>query len=170
MRAEKSSLSSVFEAVLSESLFRERKKGSLRKGVFVLQDSLESLNSLESLDNSRILLCFPQSGDSLESLEPLKSLEMDFLKRPLFQKNPFSEPEYSARFRFWSVRFRKLEKAVAVRNSLLERFSGKFRRCWKMIPRFSGSAKCYPFYTVQMDAEMLGRKLLLNCRTPLSNC
>ena len=38
---------------------------------------------------------------------------------------------------------RKLEKAVAVRNSLLERFSGKFRRCWKMIPRFSGSAKCY---------------------------
>ena len=28
---------------------------------------------------------------------------------------------------------RKLEKAVAVRKSLLERFSGKFRRCWKMI-------------------------------------
>ena len=39
---------------------------------------------------------------------------------------------------------RKLEKAVAVRNSLLERFSSKFRRCWKIIPRFSGSAKCYP--------------------------
>ena len=33
-------------------------------------------------------------------------------------------------------RIRKLEKAVAVRNSLLERFSGKCRRCWKMIPRF----------------------------------
>ena len=33
---------------------------------------------------------------------------------------------------------------MAVRNSLLERFSCKFRRCWKMIPRFSGSAKCYP--------------------------
>ena len=30
----------------------------------------------------------------------------------------------------------KLEKAVAVQNSLLERFSGKFRRCWKMIPDF----------------------------------
>ena len=28
--------------------------------------------------------------------------------------------------------FRKLEKAVAVRNSLLEKFSGKFRRCWKI--------------------------------------
>ena len=36
------------------------------------------------------------------------------------------------------------EKAVAVRNSLLEKFSGKFRRCWKIIPWFSGSAKCYP--------------------------
>ena len=44
-------------------------------------------------------------------------------------------------FHVW---FRKLEKAVAVRNSLLEKFSGKFRRCWKMIPRFSGSTKCYP--------------------------
>ena len=47
--------------------------------------------------------------------------------------------------REWHVFFfGQLEKAVAVRNSLLERFSGKFRRCWKMIPRFSGSAKCYP--------------------------
>ena len=26
---------------------------------------------------------------------------------------------------------------MAVRNSLLERSSGKFRRCWEMIPRFS---------------------------------
>ena len=25
-----------------------------------------------------------------------------------------------------------------------EMFSSKFRRCWKMIPRFSGSTKCYP--------------------------
>ena len=39
---------------------------------------------------------------------------------------------------------RNLEKAVAVRNCLLERFSGKFRRCWKIILRFSGSAKGYP--------------------------
>ena len=38
----------------------------------------------------------------------------------------------------------KLEKAVAVRNFLLEGFSGTFQRCWNMIPRFSGSAKCYP--------------------------
>ena len=41
---------------------------------------------------------------------------------------------------FW----RKLAKAAAVRNSVPERFSGKFRRCWKTIARFSGSAKCYP--------------------------
>ena len=35
-------------------------------------------------------------------------------------------------------------KAVAVGNSLLEKFSGKFRRCWKIPHRFSGSTKCYP--------------------------
>ena len=38
--------------------------------------------------------------------------------------------------------FRKLEKAVAVGNSLLEKFSGKFRRCWKIPHRLSGSTKC----------------------------
>ena len=32
---------------------------------------------------------------------------------------------------------------MAVQNSLLEKFSGKFRRCWKMIHQFSGSTKCY---------------------------
>ena len=48
--------------------------------------------------------------------------------------------------RKWNKRkiLRKLEKAVAVRNSFLEKFSGKVRRCWKIIHRFSGSAKCYP--------------------------
>ena len=40
--------------------------------------------------------------------------------------------------------FRQLERAAAVRNSSLEKFSGKFRRCWKVFPWFSGSAKCYP--------------------------
>ena len=43
----------------------------LRKGSFLLVESLESLgtlNSLESLENGRILLCFPQSGRSLASL------------------------------------------------------------------------------------------------------
>ena len=46
--------------------------------------------------------------------------------------------------RLGPLHFRKLEKAVAVRNFLLEEFSGKFRRCWKIIRRFSGSTKCYP--------------------------
>ena len=74
----------------------------MTKGVFSLEESLESLkspDSLESLENGRILLCFPQSGGSLKSLESLNSLESlekfkwTFLKRPLFQKTPFSEPE-----------------------------------------------------------------------------
>ena len=51
---------------------------SLHKGVFSLEESLESLkylNSLESLENGRMLLCFPQSGSSLRSLESRNSLE-----------------------------------------------------------------------------------------------
>ena len=66
-------------------IVRDRKKGSLRKGVFSLAESLESLkslDSLESLENGRILLCFPQSGGSLETLESLNSLE--FLENGLF--------------------------------------------------------------------------------------
>ena len=51
-------------------------------------------------------------------------------------------------FVFWSFlldgQVRKLEKAVAVRNSLLEKFSGKFRRCWQIRHRFSDSPTCNP--------------------------
>ena len=50
-------------------------KGVITKGVFSLEESLESLKSLESLENGRILLCFPQSRASLESLNSLESLE-----------------------------------------------------------------------------------------------
>ena len=49
-------------------------KGVITKGVFSLEESLESpksLHSLESLENGRILLSFPQSGGSLESLDSL---------------------------------------------------------------------------------------------------
>ena len=53
--------------------FRDRKKGSLRKGTLSLE-SLESMNSLGSPENGRILLCFPKSQGSLESLESLNSL------------------------------------------------------------------------------------------------
>ena len=51
-------------------------KGVITKGVFSLEDSLESLkplDSLESLGDGRILLCFPQSGGSLETLESLEN-------------------------------------------------------------------------------------------------
>ena len=53
-------------------------KGVITIGVFSLEESLESLKSLKSLEspeNDRILLCFPQSGGSLESLESLNSLK-----------------------------------------------------------------------------------------------
>ena len=53
-------------------------KGVIMKGVFSLEESLEALkplNSRESLGNGQILLCFPQSGGSLEVLESRYSLQ-----------------------------------------------------------------------------------------------
>ena len=60
------------ELILSKELRPE--KGVITKGVLSLEQSLESLtlkslNSPESLENGRILLCFPQSGISLASRE-----------------------------------------------------------------------------------------------------
>ena len=67
---------------------RDRKKGVITKGVFSREESLEllkSLNSLESLENGRTLLRFPQSGGSLESLESLESLNsLESLENGLF--------------------------------------------------------------------------------------
>ena len=42
-----------------------------------MEESLESLKSLKSLalESGQILLCFPQSGGFLESLDSLESLE-----------------------------------------------------------------------------------------------
>ena len=61
----------------SRSVFGTGKRGVITKGVFSLEESLESLKSLNSLEflDGRSLLCFPQSGGSLESLESLNSLE-----------------------------------------------------------------------------------------------
>ena len=64
-------------------------KGVVTKGVFSLAESLESLKSLDSLkkslENGRVLLRFPESGGSpetLESLNSLKSLEnFDFSEK-----------------------------------------------------------------------------------------
>ena len=52
-------------------------KGVITKGVSSLEESLGSLksqHSLESPENGRILLYFPQPGGSLKSLESLNSL------------------------------------------------------------------------------------------------
>ena len=52
------------------------RKGHYEKGLFTGGITrISNLNSLESLENGRILLCFPQSGGSLESPEPLNSRE-----------------------------------------------------------------------------------------------
>ena len=67
-------------------------KGVATKGVFSLDqspESLKTLNSLESLENGLILHCCPQPGGSLESLNSLKFLEMDFSEKTPFPKDPF---------------------------------------------------------------------------------
>ena len=63
----------------------------ITKGVFSLEECRESLDSLESLDNGRILLSFPQSGSSPESrISKFSrvSRKWTFMK-PFFPKDPF---------------------------------------------------------------------------------
>ena len=62
-------------------------RGVMTKGVFSLEECLESL---ESLEHGQILFCFPQSGDSLDCLE---SLEDGLFWKTLLLKTPFSKPE-----------------------------------------------------------------------------
>ena len=72
----------------------EAEKGVIAKGVFSLEKSLESLEALRS---GRILICFPHSGGSLESLTSQNSRisrKSTFLKRPIFQKTPFPNPKF----------------------------------------------------------------------------
>ena len=57
---------------------------------------------------------------------------------------------------------------MAVRTSLLERFSGKFRRCWKIIPRFSGSTECYACQG--LGTFRRGKRLLENWRRLRERC
>ena len=49
---------------------------------------------------------------------------------------------------------------MAVRNSLLEKLSGKLRRCRKNVHRFSGSTKCYPCQGLGISRQ--GKSLLEN--------
>ena len=71
-------------------------KGVITQGVFSVEESLNSpkrLNSLESLENGQIILCFPQSGGSLESLNSLESLGvMDFSEEPFSKRPLFPNP------------------------------------------------------------------------------
>ena len=64
-------------------------KGVITKGGFSPEKSPESLNSLESLENGRILLCFPESGGSLSEGRTWGVgsvvVESAFLGRPDFQ-------------------------------------------------------------------------------------
>ena len=76
-------------------------KGVITKGGFSLEESLESLKSLislQSLENGRILVCFSQSEGSLQSLNSpisLEYLEMDFSEKTSFpKKTPFSVLEH----------------------------------------------------------------------------
>ena len=74
--------------------FSGPEKGVITKGVLSLAESLESL------ENGRILLCFPQSGGSLETLESLNSLES--LENGRSEKTPFPKDPF---FRTRSLAF-----------------------------------------------------------------
>ena len=82
-----------------EDLSSGPEKGVITKGVFSLEESLgslKSLNSLKSLENGRLLLYFPVWGFSeISRISKFSriSRQWAFLKRPLFQKTPFSEPD-----------------------------------------------------------------------------
>ena len=55
------------------------------------------------------------------------------------------------------ISFRKLEKAVAVQNSLGQGFSGKFRRCWKTLPDFPAARNAiYPCQRLGTIRQRLG--------------
>ena len=49
---------------------------------------------------------------------------------------------------------------IHAQSTLHSRSPNKFRRCWKMIPRFSGSAKCYPCQGLATFRQ--GKRLLEN--------
>ena len=84
-------------------LIGTRQRGHYERG-FSLEASLESLKSLESLENGRALLSFPQSGGfSIISTISKISRNLTFLKRPPFRKTPVSEPELKRKQCFQSL-------------------------------------------------------------------
>ena len=104
-------------------------------------------------DNETVLSTYPnrthnQSKQYLKIIETFLDLHTTNVMFPFFsvgltRKNFLKVHTFLSSNCMCHRTVSKLEQAVAVRNSLLERFSGKFRRCWKILPRFSGSTKCY---------------------------
>ena len=103
--------------------------------------------------------------DGQKRRSPIASMHLAWIKGVLV-KGAFFDifvPQLSQaipQFHMERMLFRKLEKAVAVRNCLLETFSGKFRRCWKILHRFSGSTKFYPCQGLGILRQ--GKRLLEN--------
>ena len=77
--------------------FRDQKKKVLSMDESL--DSLKSLDSPGSLENGRILLGFPHSGGSLESLENGHGLsdKTHFPKDPFFRTRNLQRPKYRSR-------------------------------------------------------------------------
>ena len=88
--------------------FSGTEKGVITKGVFWLEKSLaslKSLNSLESLENARNLLCFPQSGGSLKTLDRERKFSPKFFW-PKFLEIPWGRGR--PRLRVMDIRARML--------------------------------------------------------------
>ena len=110
-------------------------KGVITKGVFSLEKALESLkflDPLEFLENGRNLLCFPQSGGFSKISRISKfsriSTKWTFLKRPLFQKTPFPEPEPPVRLGlFWRKFWKNPGKTPETLSEFFLEFPSKVR-------------------------------------------
>ena len=64
----------IFDACWNLPPFGTGKKGHYERGLFT--GGISRISKISKFSrNGRILLCFPQSGGSLESLESLNSLE-----------------------------------------------------------------------------------------------
>ena len=70
----------------------------ITKGVFSPEESLESLDSLESPGNGRILLYLPDPRGSLESLYALESLG-----NGLFCKDPFCQTRFLVSEKYFAI-------------------------------------------------------------------
>ena len=88
-----------FKKTYMKSVVSGLEKGVITKGVFSLEESLESLESLNSLESRKWSdsPCFSTVWGFSKISRISKFFRISgkwtFLKRPLFQKTPFSEPD-----------------------------------------------------------------------------